>query len=107
MKRLRYLNPFRIRAAAREIRRVMGDGGPTAVRLAGIDHPTGWILPSATVTIEVVGRGGKVERFCPEVPVPFPYAWAWRIARLLGVPLVRSAEPERLKLSLPVPGRGR
>ena len=77
------------------------------MRLGGIDHPQGWILPSSTVTIEVVGRAGKVERFCPEVPVPFPYAWAWRIARLLGVPLVRSAEPKRLKLSVPVPGRGR
>ena len=31
MKRLRYLNPFRIRAAAREIRRVIDAGGRTAV----------------------------------------------------------------------------
>jgi len=105
MGRLRYLNPFRIRAAVRDIRRVMGAGGPRAVRLAGIDHPTGWILPSSTVTIEVEGPDGRVERFCPEVPVPFPWAWAWRIARRLGVPLVRSAEPEHLRFGVPVPRR--
>ncbi len=70
MSRLRYLNPFRIRAAVRDIRRVMGDGGPKAIRLAGIGHPSGWVLPSSTITIEVIGRDGRVERFCPEVPVP-------------------------------------
>ena len=105
MKAIRYLNPFRIRAAVREIRRVMGAGGPKAVRLAGVDHPSGWLLPSSTVTIEVEGRDGRVETFCPEVPVPFPYAWAWRIARALRVPLVRSLEPERIGFELPVPGR--
>ncbi len=106
MKTLRYLNPFFIRAAVRDIRRVFGDGGPKLVRLVGVDHPAGWILPSSTVTIEVEGRDGRKERFCPEVPVPFPYAWAWRIARRLGVPLVRSVEPEKVSFEVPVPGRG-
>ena len=105
MSRLRYLNPFKIRAAVRDIRRVMGDGGPGLVRIAGIDHPRGWIIPSSTVRIEVEGRDGRVETFCPELPVPFPYAWAWRIARRLGVPLVRSAEPDWFRFDLPVPGR--
>ena len=105
MSRLRYLNPFRIRAAVREIRRVMGNDGPSAVRLAGVDHPRGWLLPTSTVTIEVIGRNGARERFCPEVPVPFPYAWAWRIARALHVPLVSDVEPERWSVRLPVPGR--
>lgn len=105
MKRLRYLNPFRIRAAVRDIRRVIGAGGPKLVRLVGVDHPVGWVLPSSTVTIEVESRDGRVERFCPELPVPFPYAWAWRIARRLGVPLVRSAEPEKLSFAVRVPGR--
>ncbi len=82
----------------------MGKGGPKEVRLAGIDRPAGWILPTATMTIEVLGKDGRVERFCPEVPVPFPYAWAWRIARRLGVPLVRSSE--NLKVKVPVPRRG-
>ena len=57
------------------------------------------------MTIEVEGTDGRIERFCPEVPVPFPYAWAWRIARLLRVPLVRSADPEKLRLRVPVPRR--
>ncbi len=105
MSRLRYLNPFKIRTAVRDIRRVMGAGGPRLVRLAGIDHPRGWIIPSSTVRIEVEGRDGRVETFCPELPVPFPYAWAWRIARRLGVPLVRSAEPDWFRFDLPVPGR--
>ena len=105
MSRLRYLNPFRIRAAVRDIRRVFGDGGPEAVRLVGVDHPAGWILPSSTVTIEVEGRNGRTERFCPEFPVPFPYAWAWRIARLLGVPLIRSVEPDKFGFQVPVRGR--
>jgi hypothetical protein len=105
MKSLRYLNPFRIRAAVRDIRRVFGDGVPKLVRLVGVDHPAGWILPSSTVTIEVEGRDGRRERFCPEIPVPFPYAWAWRIARGLRVPVVRSVEPQKLDFELPVPGR--
>ena len=106
MKRLRYLNPFWIRAAVCEIRRVFADGRPRLVRIVGVDHPRGWILPSSTVTIEVEGANGRKERFCPELPVPFPYAWAWRIARRLGVPLVRSVEPETLGFEVPVPGRG-
>jgi hypothetical protein len=100
------LNPFLIRAAVRDIRRVMGAGGPKLVRVVSVDHPRGWFVPTSTVTIEVEGRDGRKERFCPVIPVPFPYAWAWRIARRLGVPLVRSVEPEHLSVKLPVPGRG-
>ncbi len=37
--------------------------------------------------------------------MPFPYAWAWRIARLLGVPLVRSVEPDKVGFEVSVPGR--
>jgi hypothetical protein len=39
------------------------------------------------------------------VPIPFPYAWAYRIARRLGVPLVSSVDPERIRLGIPIPGR--
>ena len=107
MKKLRYLNPFKIRDAARDIRRAVGGGGPRYVRLVGVDHPTGWILPSAAVCIEVEGRDGRRERFQPEFPVPFPYAWAWRIARRLGVPIVRERDASRLNVQVPVPGRNR
>ena len=106
MSRLRYLNPFRIRRAVGDIRRVIGAGGPKEVRLAGVSAPSGWIVPTATVTLEVVGRDGRVERFCPTFPVPFPYAWAWRIARRLGVPLVRSFDPQSMRMRVGVPGRG-
>lgn len=105
MKKLRYLNPFRIRSAVREIRRALGGGGPTALRIVGFDHPAGWILPTAAVIIEVEGRDGRRERFCPEFPVPFPYAWAWRIASRLGVPLVRDRDARRLNIDVPVPRR--
>jgi hypothetical protein len=99
---LRLLNPFRIRAAVREIRRVFGDGTPRLVRLVSVDHPAGLILPTATVTIEVEGKNGRKERFCPELPVPFPYAWAWRVARLLHVPLVSAVEPDSFRFALPL-----
>src|SRR3954447_6131186 len=105
MKVLRYLNPFFIRDAVREIRKVFADGRPRLVRLVSVGHPEGWFLPSATVTIEVEGKRGRKERFSPAIPVPFPYAWAWRIARRLGVPLVSDLEPEHLSFALPVPGR--
>jgi len=102
---LRYLNPFRIRAAVRTIRRVFSDGGPKVIRLVEIGDPVGLIIPTATVTLEVEGRGGRKERFQPALPVPFPYAWTYRIARRLGVPLVRSLEPRRARFELAVPRR--
>lgn len=106
MSRLRYLNPFLIRRSVREIKRVLGGGGPKLVRLVSIGHPRGWILPSSKFTIEVEALDGRVETFAPEVPVPFPYAWAYRIARRLGVPLVRDLEPEKAGFEVGVPRRG-
>ena len=86
MSRLRYLNPFLIRDVARRVRAVQKEGGPRAVRLAGVEGPEGWILPTAKPTIELIGRRhGKVERFQPDVPVPALFALSWRVARrLLG-----------------------
>ena len=107
MSKLRYLNPFKIAAAVREIRRGLGGGGPKAVRLVGVDRPSGWFLPTAAVILEVEGRDGRRERYSPEFPVPFPYAWAWRIARRLGVPLVRERDAGRLNVRVPIPGRNR
>lgn len=105
VSRLKLLNPFRIRAAVRAIRESTGGGGPAAVRIAGVGRPSGWLIPSSRVTLEVVARDGTVTRFQPEVPVPFPYAWAYRIARRLGVPVVRSIDPERISFEVPIPGR--
>ena len=102
MKKLRYLNPFFIRDAVRDIRRVFADGRPRRVRLVRVGHPEGWFIPASTVTIEVEGTNGRQERFCPAIPIPFPYAWAWRIARRLGVPLVRSVEPDNFRVDVPL-----
>ena len=105
MSRLSLLNPFRIRDAARRVRQVASGGGPKAVRLSGVGQPEGLIVPTARVTLEVIGRDGKTTRFEPDVPVPFPYAWAYRIARRLGVPLVSSLDPAKLKGEIQIPGR--
>jgi hypothetical protein len=107
MKKLKYLNPFFIRDTARRIRELSGGGGPKRLRLVGVGHPEGLIIPTATVTLEVTAKNGKKTKFTPEVPVPWPYAWTWRLARLLKVPLVRSVEPEHLSFSVPVPRRSR
>jgi len=105
MKRLRLLNPFRISNAVRTIREASGGGGPAAIRLVGVSHPEGWIIPTARVCLEVVARDGSLTRLEPNVPIPFPYAWAYRIARKLRVPLVSSINPERIHARFPIPGR--
>ena len=107
MGRLRYLNPFRIRNAVRDIRHVMGGGGPKLVRLVGIGPPEGIFVPTASIRIEVESKTGRKARFEPPVPVPWPAAWAYRIARTLGVPLVSDLDPEQLRVELKVPRRGR
>ena len=104
MKKLRYLNPFFIRDSVRTIRRALGSN-PKLVRIVAVGHPEGWFLPTSTIEIEVVGKNNRKERFCPMIPIPWPYAWAWRIAHRLGVPLVRSIEPETFAVDVPVPGR--
>jgi hypothetical protein len=105
MSRLSLLNPFRIRHAAHRIREVAGGGGPKAIRLAGVSHPEGWIIPTARVTLEVIAKDGTITRFEPGLPVPFPYAWAYRLARVLRVPLISSINPERIQARFPIPGR--
>ena len=105
MSRLRYLNPFRIRDAVREIRRVMGGGGLKLVRLVGDGPPEGIIVPTATVRLEVESKTGRKARFEPALPVWWPLAWTYRISRSLGVPLVSDVDPERLRFELRVPRR--
>jgi hypothetical protein len=106
VSRLQYLHPFRIRDAARDVRRILGGGGPAAVRLLGIGQPRGLLVPTSELTIEVEARDGHTERFRPQIPIPFPYAWVYRLARRLNVPVVRSLRPEDARLEVPVPGRG-
>ena len=106
MKRLRLLNPFRIRNAVCQVREASQGGGPKAVRLAGISDGGGWIVPSARFSIEIVARDGSVTTLEPEIPLPFLYMWAYRLAHRLGVPLVSDVDPERIRFGLPIPGRG-
>ncbi len=106
MGRLRYLNPFRIRAAARGIKRLRGGGGTARIRVARVGEPRGVIVPTAEIELEVQARDGTVSTYRPALPVPWPYAWSWRVARALNVPLVRSLDPEGIRVSVGVPRRG-
>lgn len=101
-----WLNPFHLRDGIRDIRRVIRGGGPKLVRVAGVGHPEGWIVPAAAVRIEIEAKDGTTVDIDPRVPVPFPWAWAYRLSRKLGVPLVSSFDPDRVRFEVPVPGRG-
>lgn len=100
-----WLNPKRWWQTVRESRRVAKGGGPKLVRLKGIGHPKGWILPAAPVRLEIETRDGTIVNLEPAVPVPFPYAWSYRLARYLGVPLVSDIDPEKIAVQLRMPGR--
>ena len=105
MSRLRYLNPFLIRDTVREIRRLSSGGGPKKLRLVRVGHPEGILVPTAEITLEVESKDGNVARFTPALPVPWPYAWAYRVARKLGVPLIRSIDPEKVSFEVALPRR--
>lgn len=105
MGRLRYLNPFRIRAAAREVKRLRAGGGPARIRVARVGEPQGIIVPTAEVEIQVQARDGTVTEYTAALPVPWPYAWGWRLARRLNLPIVRSLDPEGIRFTVGVPGR--
>ena len=101
-----WLNPFAIGRVARDIKSAASGGGPAALRLVRVDHPKGWILPAAAVSLEVVGKDGHVTPIETALPIPFAFAWAYRLARRLGVPLIKDLEPEHLSGQVKVPGRG-
>jgi hypothetical protein len=107
VSKLRYLNPFRIRNAAGEIRRVMSGGGLKLVRLTGVGRPEGIIVPTSTVRLELQSKTGRKARFEPTLPVPWTIAWPYRIGRALGLPLLGELDPERLRFELRIPRRGR
>jgi hypothetical protein len=107
MKTLRLLNPRRIAQAIRDLRQIRSGGGPKRLRLVKVGKPQGLLIPTSEVVLEIQARNGSVSEFRPVLPVPFPYAWAYRIAFALGVPLVRSFDPEKIGFELPVPRFGR
>jgi hypothetical protein len=92
-------------AAARVFRAASG-GGPSRVRVLGLGRPTGLIIASSRLKLEVEARNGAKTRWEPEIPIPFPYAWAYRLSRWLHVPVISSHDPENLTFSVKLP-RGR
>jgi hypothetical protein len=94
MSKLKYLNPFWIRSMVQSVRRASEGGGPRLVRIARVRQPSGVLLPTAEVDIEVESRDGSVETFTAPIPVPWPAAWTYRLARALGAPVVSSLEAE-------------
>jgi hypothetical protein len=82
-----------------------GAGGPRRLRVRGLSQPSGLILPSSRLKLELEAKNGAKTRWEPELPVPFPYAWAYRLSRLLRVPVISSHDPEKLTFSVPLRGR--
>jgi hypothetical protein len=82
MSWLRYLNPKSVHDNFQAAWRIAREGGPRAVYVTDVRGPEGWIVPSATLELEVVSRrNGRRARFCPQVPVPWPVALAARAVR--------------------------
>jgi hypothetical protein len=98
-----WLNPFHLRDGFLGLRQIRAGGGPRAVRVAGVGHPEGWIIPSAEVKVEIETHDGNRVSLSPRVPIPFLYAWAYRLARKLDVPLVSWVDPNDVRFSLPLP----
>jgi hypothetical protein len=102
----RLLRPKYIREALRQLGIVRKHGGPKRVHVQHVGRPHGLILNVSELVLEVEAKDGSRHKIETAVPLPFFYAWAYKLARLLHVPLVSSLDPERLRFSVPVPGRG-
>ena len=100
---MRIPGPGAIRNAVRQLRQVRDEGGPAEVRLERVNRPRGLLFPTSEVTLSVEARSGETVRLTPELPVPWPYAWGYRLARRLGLPIVRTLEPGDIHLALTIP----
>lgn len=107
MSRLRWFNPFRIRRFIGEVRDLSGHGGPARVRLVGAENPRGIVFPTSKFLVEIEMKDGYVSEYAPLLPIPWPYAWSYRISRRLGVPLVSSVDPEKLRFDVAVRPQGK
>ena len=85
-----------------KVRRLASGGGPTQLRVHGLGQPSGWIIPSSRLKLEIEVSNGTRTHWEPEIPVPFPYAWAYRLSRWLRVPVISSHDPEDLTFSVPL-----
>lgn len=100
-----WLNPFAIGRTARDIKSIATGGGPVALRVVNVEHPKGVLFPQSDISFEVVGKDGGVTPFETSIPVPFTFAWTYRLARKLGVPLIKDIDPNALTGEMKVPGR--
>jgi len=89
--------------AAAQARRVASGGGPARLRVRGVGQPSGLIIPSSRLRLEIEAENGAKARWEPEIPVPFPYAWAYRLSRWLRLPVISSHDPEDLTFSVTLP----
>jgi hypothetical protein len=89
------------------VARVALGGGPSRLRVRGITQPSGLLIPSSRLRLEVEARNGETSRWEPQIPLPFPYAWAYRVARWLRVPVISSHDPEDLVFTLRLPRSGK
>jgi hypothetical protein len=88
--------------AAAQVHRMVSAGGPRRLRIRGLTQPSGLIIPTSRLKLEMEARNGAKTRWEPEIPVPFPYAWAYRLSRWLRVPVITSHDPEDLTFSVPL-----
>jgi len=101
-----FLHPIQTLKALARTREIIAGGGPRRIRVKHLTRPSGWILPVVEAAIEIEAKDGTVVDLHPVMPVPFALAWGERLAKSLGIPVVRDFDPEKIAFELSVPGRG-
>jgi hypothetical protein len=99
------LNPIRIAQNTLRALEVIQGGGPQTLRVRGVDPPRGLVLPSSDVHLEIKTADGRVVALDAALPLPPLYGWAYRIGRKLGLPIISTIEPEKIRFDVPVPFR--
>jgi hypothetical protein len=88
---------LRLRNAARDWITLFAEGRPRSLRLVSVEAPRGFVFsPDATVTLEVEGGAGSVQRHEQGVPVPRTYAFFWKLLSWLRLPLPKRLDFERM-----------
>lgn len=85
-----------------DARAIVAAGGPSSISIVEVKRPTGILATGMDAVIDVAARNGEVIRTETVIPVPFPYTWAWRVGFHLQLPVVRSLDPQRIEVELPL-----